>query len=218
MVGVLVLLCPQGAVHTHASLGVSVSPSPPRTLLPYTTHTTPPTHHTRQPTTHRTSWTPDGESLIAMNSCSQQHPTFACFVRGEWDTFYEMAGHKSAVLVSAANPRLFYPPAKLLQQRKQLKEEDGDEEEEEGEEEEGSDGEGQQQHKGKGNAAGGGGAGAAAKKQAAAANGGGGSREEEEVLSFGPEAVSINAAGSNDRSITVWNSELARPLLQVKQV
>jgi hypothetical protein len=74
-----------------------------------------PTHLTYPP---RTSWSPDGEILYAANGFEHQQRTVCTFQRQTWEA-YEMVGHKGAVLVVSANPRLFYPPLQLHDQRRQ---------------------------------------------------------------------------------------------------
>lgn len=126
-----------------------------------------------------------------MNGAEAKHLCICSFSRQTWE-LHEMVGHRGAVLVSAANPRLFYPPVQLLQQRMT----EADEQQEEGDAE-------QQQEQREGSSAGGG-------KAAAAAAG--------ETVAYSDEACTVFAAGSNDKSITLWCSPLPRPLLQVSQV
>lgn len=127
-----------------------------------------------------------------MNGAEAKHLCICSFSRQTWE-LHEMVGHRGAVLVSAANPRLFYPPVQLLQQRMT----EADEQQEEGDAE-------QQQERREGSSAGG------SKPATAAAAG--------EAVAYSDEACTVFAAGSNDKSITLWCSPLPRPLLQVSQV
>jgi hypothetical protein len=130
-----------------------------------------------------------------MNGADGKHLSICVFDRQDWG-LTQFMGHKGAVLVSAANPRLFFPPVQLIQQRlaAAAADEAGDEDEGEGP---------------AATAAAAAGAAAAAAAAAAATCG---------ELQFEDQACTVFAAGSNDKSVTLWTSNLARPLLQVSQV
>lgn len=138
------------------------------------------------------SWSPDGEALLAANGAQQQHNTICAFARQTWE-LTTIVGHSGAVLVTSANPRLFYPACKLHQQRMQ-----------EGQEEEG------QQQQGKGQQGG--------ATAAAAAGGDGGQQGGEGEDLYAQDAGMVFAAGSTDTTMSVWSSTLQRPMLLVNQV
>jgi hypothetical protein len=139
------------------------------------------------------SWSPDGEVLLAANGAQQQHNTICAFARQTWE-LTTIVGHSGAVLVTSANPRLFYPARKLQQQRMQ---------EGEGEEGQQQQGEGQQE---------------GASAAAAAGGSGVGQQGGEGDEIYGEEAGLVFAAGSTDTTMSIWSSTLQRPMLLVNQV
>jgi len=116
--------------------------------------------------------------------------------------FYTIFGHTKTVLATAANPRMFFLPAKLLQQREQQAKEQALREGGEG----------------AGGAGGGGGTRETEKEKEKEGGGGGGGADGSEGLEFSQYACNIFASGSNDRSIGVWTSNLARPMFHMTQV
>jgi hypothetical protein len=139
------------------------------------------------------SWSPDGELLLAVNASSGGQPTTALFKRQTWDTTH-LVGHRQSVVAAAANPRMFFAPRKLQAARKAAAErmlrqvEGGDGSDDDG------DGEDQQQQ-----------------EDAAA-----GADSSADVYDDMPSMVC--ACSSNDKTVTVWSSELALPVLHCQQV
>lgn len=137
------------------------------------------------------SWSPDGELLLAVNASSGGQPTTVLFKRQAWDTTH-LVGHRSSVVAAAANPRMFFAPRRLQAARKAAAERMARAAEGDGSE----DGEEQQQDD----------------AAAAAAAGGDG------LDGFDDMPSMVCACSSNDKTFTVWSSELALPVLHCQQV
>jgi hypothetical protein len=142
------------------------------------------------PAARSISWSPDGELLLAVNASSGGQPTTVLFKRQTWDTTH-LVGHRSSVVAAAANPRMFFAPRKLQAARKAAAERMLKQVEGEGSE----DGDDQQQQE--------------ADAAAAAADG-------KDAYDDMPSMVC--ACSSNDKTFTVWSSELALPVLHCQQV
>eukprot|EP00883_Tetradesmus_obliquus_P001968 jgi/Sobl393_1/12080/SZX66567.1 len=140
---------------------------------------------------HRISWSPDGELLLAVNASSGGQPTTVLFKRQAWDTTH-LVGHRSSVVAAAANPRMFFAPRRLQAARKAAAERMARAAEGDGSE----DGEEQQQDD----------------AAAAAAAGGDG------LDGFDDMPSMVCACSSNDKTFTVWSSELALPVLHCQQL
>lgn len=136
----------------------------------------------------RISWSPDGEHLLAVNAISGGKPTTALFVRQSWQPTF-LVGHRASVVAAVANPRMFYAPRKLLAARHKLAAKM--QRQAEGQVEDGSED--------------------AAGAAEAAGDGAG-------VSGFDDTPSMVMACGSNDKSLTVWLSELSMPLLHLTQV
>ncbi|KAF6253709.1 hypothetical protein COO60DRAFT_393877 [Scenedesmus sp. NREL 46B-D3] len=138
---------------------------------------------------NRISWSPDGELLLAVNASSGGQPTTVLFKRQTWEATH-LVGHRSSVVAAAANPRMFFAPRKLQAARRAAAERMLRQADGNGSD----DGDEQQQ-------------------EDAAAAAGGGSKE-----AFDDMPSMVCACSSNDKTFTVWSSELALPVLHCQQV
>jgi WD40 repeat protein len=136
------------------------------------------------------SWSPDGELLLAVNASSGGQPTTALFKRQTWDTTH-LVGHRSSVVAAAANPRMFFAPRKLQAARRAAADRMLRQVEGDGSDDDGED---QQQQ-----------------EDAAAARA-------DSADAYDDMPSMVCACSSNDKTFTVWSSELALPVLHCQQV